>query len=70
MYSAISTVRCSRACWLAVNSTSGSFSSRATLSETFTAKISRPWYDVPRLTRRAMLGFAATTAFTAADISA
>ena len=40
-YSAISTVRCSRACWLAVNSTSGSASSVAALSETLTAQMSR-----------------------------
>jgi hypothetical protein len=42
-YSAISTVRCSRACWLAVNITSGSASSVATLSDTLSAQIARPW---------------------------
>ncbi len=41
-YSAISTVRCSRACWPAVNRTSGSPSSVATLSESLTAHSSRP----------------------------
>ena len=41
-YSAISTVRCSRACWPAVNSTSGSPSSTPTLSEILTAHSSRP----------------------------
>ena len=40
-YSAISTVRCSRACWLAVKSTSGSASSVATSSEIFSAQMSR-----------------------------
>ena len=69
-YSAISTVRCSRACWLAVNSTSGSASSVATLSETFTAQSVRPSYEVPMLKRWTMPGYAFAVLRTSALISA
>lgn len=69
-YSAISTVRCSRACWWCVNSTSGSASSVATLSEIFTAISARPSYDVPYVCLRINCGYAATMRSISAFISA
>ena len=45
----ISVVRCSRACWLQVKSTSGSFSSVAALSEILISDSARPSYELPAL---------------------
>jgi hypothetical protein len=69
-YSAISIVRCSRACGPAVNSTSGSGSSTPTLSEIFTAQIARPCCELPRLSRETMPAFAFATFWISALISA
>jgi hypothetical protein len=55
---------------LAVNSTSGSLSSVPTLSETLSAQIARPWYELPRLKRDTMPGLALATLSVSAAISA
>ena len=56
MRSAISTLMCSSAWWPPSNRTSGSASSVPTLSEIFIAHSSRPWWLLPMLKRRAMVG--------------